>query len=133
MLTIDYSSVAFSGTDQIEIGICDLTGVCTQQELTIELAGEIEVFNAISPNGDGQNEFLLLRYIELLPDTQSNHVSIYNRWGDVVWEGSNYNNQTVVFDGTNKNGKELPSGTYFYKIEFSGSLESKTGFLSLKR
>jgi gliding motility-associated-like protein len=133
MLTIDYSGVAFSGTDQIEIGICDLTGVCTQQELTVELAGEIEVFNALSPNGDGQNEFLLLRYIELLPDTQSNHVSIYNRWGDVVWEGSNYNNQTVVFDGTNKNGKELPSGTYFYKIEYSGSLESKTGFLSLKR
>jgi gliding motility-associated-like protein len=133
VLTIDYAGIAFSGTDKIEIGICDLTGVCTQQELTLELAGEIEVFNALSPNGDGQNEFLLLRYIELLADTQSNQVSIYNRWGDVVWEGSNYNNQTVVFDGTNKNGKELPSGTYFYKIEFSGGLETKTGFLSLKR
>ena len=64
---------------------------------------------------------------------KNNRVTIYNRWGDVVWEGTNYNNSTVVFDGANNNGKELPSGTYFYKIDFSTGLESKTGFLSLKR
>ncbi len=133
LLTIDYTGVPFPGTDNVEIEICDLTGICAQQELTIELEGEVEVFNALSPNNDGANDTFILQYIELFPDTENNRVTIYNRWGDVVWEGTNYNNSTVVFDGVNNNGKELPSGTYFYKIDFSIGLESKTGFLSLKR
>ena len=133
ILTIDYTGIPFPGTDNLEIEICDLTGICTQQNLTIELEGDIEVFNAVSPNNDGSNDTFRIEYIELFPNTEKNHVTIYNRWGDVVWEGANYNNVTVVFDGTNNNGNELPSGTYFYKIDFSGSLESKTGFLSIKR
>ncbi len=133
ILTIDYAGVPFPGTDNVEIEICDLTGICAQQELTIELEGEIEVFNALSPNGDGMNDTFILQYIELFPDTKKNLVTIYNRWGDVVWEGSDYDNSSVVFEGTNTNGKELPSSTYFYKIEFTSGRESKTGYLSLKR
>jgi gliding motility-associated-like protein len=132
-LTIDYTGIPFPGTDNLEIEICDLTGICTQQDLTIQLEGDIEVFNAVSPNNDGSNDTFTIEYIELFTDTEKNQVTIYNRWGDVVWEGANYNNQTVVFDGTDKNGNELPSGTYFFKIDFSSSLKSKTGFLSLKR
>jgi hypothetical protein len=49
------------------------------------------------------------------------------------WEVSDYDNDNNVFTGLNTNGKELPSGTYFYKIEFSGGRESETGYLSLKR
>jgi hypothetical protein len=51
----------------------------------------------------------------------------------VVWEGINYNNQTVVFTGKNKNGQELPSGTYFYKIQFSSGRKSETGYLVIKK
>lgn len=133
ILTIDYTGVLFSGTDHVEVEICDQAGICTQQELTITLEGEFQVFNGLSPNNDGANDKFILQYIELLPDTEKNQVTIYNRWGDIVWEGTDYNNQTVVFEGINKNGKELPSGTYFYKIEFSRGIQTKTGFLSLKR
>ena len=44
--------------------------------------------------------------------TRKNHVAIFNRWGDVVFEVDDYNNDDHVFTGTNKNGKDLPSGTY---------------------
>ncbi len=133
ILTIDYSGLPFPGIDNVEIGICDLTGICTQQEISIELEGDIEVFNAVSPNNDNINDTFTLQYIDLFTDTKKNRVTIFNRWGDVVWEGSDYDNLTVVFDGTNTNGKELPPSTYFYTIDFTSGRKSKTGFLSLKR
>jgi gliding motility-associated-like protein len=134
-LQLDYSGVSFSGTDVVTIRVCDLAGSCTTENLTIEVIGDIEVFNAVSPNGDGLNEFLRIQYIELLARTRSNKVTILNRWGDKVFEIANYDNNTRVFRGLNTNGTELPSGTYYYKIEFTGQdvPPMKTGYLTLKR
>jgi hypothetical protein len=44
----------------------------------------------------------------------------------------NYDNTIRVFKGLTNNGQELPSGTYFYKIEFKGH-GAKTGYLTLKK
>lgn len=52
--------------------------------------------------------------------------------GVAVWKGINYNNDTVVFKGLTNNGNELPSGTYFYKIEV-GNSPVRTGYIILKR
>jgi len=96
--------------------VCDTEGACTEQELTIETGGNITVFNALSPNNDGKNESLIIQYIDVLPTTQENTVTIYNRWGDEVWQGDNYDNTTVVFSGKSKSNNDLPTGIYFYKI-----------------
>lgn len=133
LLTLNYGDVPFFGTDQVIIGVCDLAGECAEQTLTIEVGGDVFVFNALSPNGDGKNETFIIQYIDILPETQSNNVTILNRWGDVVFEIRNYNNTDRVFKGLGKNGQELPSGTYFYKIEFTGGRKTQTGYLSLKR
>ena len=58
---------------------------------------------------------------------------IFNRWGDLVWEARDYNNTTVVFSGVSKGNVDLPSGTYYYKIEFPGGKKTETGYISLKR
>ena len=114
VLTIDYTGVTFSGTDWLEVQVCDLVGVCTVERITIpnvEVGGDnppITVFNGISPNGDGYNDFLVIENIEFYPN---NTVIILNRWGDKVAEFSGYNNQDVVF-----NDASLPSGTYYYHI-----------------
>lgn len=131
-LTIDYSGIAFSGTDRVTLGICDLTNLCTEQAVTIELGGAIKIYNAVSPNGDGKNEIFFIQYIDVLPETQRNTVSIYNRWGDEVFQTKNYNNTSNVFKGESNTGDKLPSGTYFYKIIFASG-KSRTGFLELKR
>jgi gliding motility-associated-like protein len=93
------------------------------------------VYNAVSPNNDAKNEFLFLQYIDALPATRENRVSIYNRWGDKVYEATNYDNAKVKFEGKNSNGNDLPSGTYFFKIDFFGKPKrgQKTGYFSLKR
>lgn len=131
-LILDYGNVSISGTDRVTIRVCDDLGSCTQQELTIEVVGEILIYNAIFPNGDNLNDFFYLQYIDLLEETKSNKVTIFNRWGDEVFSISNYDNDQRIFRGLNNNGKELPSGIYFYKIEFTNR-ESVTGYVSLRR
>ncbi|MEQ1588486.1 MAG: gliding motility-associated C-terminal domain-containing protein, partial [Cyclobacteriaceae bacterium] len=133
ILTLDYAGINFSGTETLSIRACDLAGSCTIQQFEIEVIGDIEVFNALSPNGDNINEKFIIRYIDIIPDTQNNHVTIYNRWGSKVFEVSDYNNTTNVFHGLNDNGGELPSGTYFYKIAFMSGRKSETGYLTLKK
>lgn len=132
-LVLNYGGILFTGEDRITIEVCDLFGVCTQQQLTIQVEGDIIVRTGFSPNGDTRNDFFQIDYIDLFPDTQNNRVTIYNRWGDVAFEISNYDNESRVFTGLSKNGNELPSGTYFYKLEFKSGRPMKTGYLSLKK
>ncbi|MBY0433214.1 MAG: gliding motility-associated C-terminal domain-containing protein [Cyclobacteriaceae bacterium] len=133
ILTIDYSGRPYTGTESIIIEACNTNGFCSQQTLTIEVTGDLIIYNALSPNGDLINPIFLLQNIEVIPETKDNKVTIFNRWGDIVFEVDNYDNITRVFSGQNKSGNELPSGTYFYRIDFSSGLKSKTGFLSLRR
>ncbi len=134
VLQINYVGTSFTGTDLITIQVCDVFSECTSQQFEINVIGEIEIFNAMSANGDMLNPVFLIQNIHLLPDTQNNKVTIYNRWGSKVFEVENYNNTTNVFKGFNDNGNELPSGTYFYKIVFPSTQEKeKTGYLVLKR
>lgn len=132
-LNLDYMGISFSGTDILTIEACDIDANCATQEFTIDVVGEVVVFNAISPNGDNKNEVFFLQYIDLIPNAKNNKVTIFNRWGDVVFEVDNYDNTENVFRGLNKNGNELPSGTYFYRIKFASGLEEKSGFISLKK
>lgn len=132
LLQLDYSNTTFVGAETILLEVCDQLISCTRQALSINVVGELEIYNALSPNGDLKNEIFYIRYIDMLPDTQDNEVSIFNRWGDLVFKVKNYNNQDRVFRGLSNNGNELPSGTYFYRIEFENR-SPLSGYLMLKR
>ncbi len=132
-LTIDYAGKAFVGMDKLTIEICDLAGKCTQQILTVDVIGEIVIYSGISPNGDGLNDFWEIKYIDVLADTKNNKVSLFNRWGDAVFEVENYNNKDRAFKGLNKSGNEVSSGTYYYRIEFASGLAARTGYLSVRK
>ena len=95
------------------------------------IPGAIEVFNGISPNGDGLNDFFEIRNIAALEP--NNTVSIYSRWGDKVFEVENYDNDQKRFIGLNDNGNELTSGVYFYKVKFASGKKEITGYLTIKR
>jgi gliding motility-associated-like protein len=90
----------------------------------------IIVYNALSPNDDGMHDYLEIERIDNYPNSR---VVIMNRWGDIVFEASGYNNTTVRFDGLNNNGNELPPGTYFYQIDLGDGLGTEKGFISLRR
>ena len=73
----------------------------------------IETVTSITPNDDGVNDTWRIIGIEAFPD---NTVTIFNRWGDIVYQEDNYDNDLVIWDGM-LNGKKLGAGTYFYVIE----------------
>jgi hypothetical protein len=58
-----------------------------------------------------------------------------DRWGGVVFNGSNYDNQNVVWQGTNRSGDKVPTGTYFYTISvrYGTEMIEKSGFIELIR
>ncbi|MEK6781260.1 MAG: FG-GAP-like repeat-containing protein [Bacteroidota bacterium] len=130
-LVVDYTGVNFAGTDNLKITVCDAVGACIEQTVTIEVNGDIEVHNGMSPNGDELNKYFELGNIVALEP--NNKVSIYTRWGDKVFEIDNYNNLDRRFEGIGDNGKELVSGIYFYKVEFTSGRKELEGYLTIKR
>ncbi|MCB0492190.1 MAG: BspA family leucine-rich repeat surface protein [Cyclobacteriaceae bacterium] len=133
-LTLNYTNATFSSAqDNISFTICDQLNSCTDVTLQIDLNGEIVVFNGISPNGDGDNDYFFIQNIQVIEP--ANNVTIYNRWGDKVFEIENYDslNPDKRFEGQQNNGKELPSGVYFYKIEFISGRSPLNGYLTLKK
>ncbi len=71
----------------------------------------------ISPNGDNLNDFL---QFDEISEYTNNKLTIYNRWGNIVYQTENYFNN---WDGTS-NGRatinkedKLPEATYFYYLE----------------
>ena len=76
--------------------------------------------------------------IESYPD---NSVRIYNRWGKLVYETSNYDNSGNAFRGiSNGDGAiikddALPVGVYFYVIEYQrmGEVNIRNGYLYVNR
>ncbi len=78
----------------------------------------IIIHHAFSPNKDGLNDTYIIEGIENYPQ---NHVYIFNRWGQRMWDKTGYNNTSIVWDGTDYKGGTLDSGTYFYIIEIDGN------------
>jgi gliding motility-associated-like protein len=71
-----------------------------------------------SPDGDNRNDVWV---IKALP--QNNKVTVFNRWGNLVYSKENYDNTwngMPNVSGTFGSDK-LPQGTYYYIIEFTDS------------
>lgn len=130
VLTVDYTTTNFRGLDKLTIKACDLLNACTENVINIEVLGSdgVVVYNAVAPNSTGDNKFMRITNL-----TESNKVSIYNRWGDQVFSVINYDNQSRRFEGLNDHGTALPSGTYFYRIELADGQQQITGYLTLKQ
>lgn len=107
------------------------------------LDGDVVVYNLVTPDGDGKNDYFIIENINRYPN---NKVEIYNRWGVRVYETTSYdnNNNNNVFRGysdgrvTVNKGSKLPTGTYFYIVAYEYSNENgshmikKSGYLHLE-
>jgi len=103
---------------------------------------DIVIHNAFTPNGDGLNEYFSIENIEQFECYPNNKVEIYNRWGILVYDTKQYDNAANSFKGisegraTVSKESELPTGTYFYIIEWTasdGTTVKKDGYLYLSR
>ncbi len=89
-----------------------------------------QIPNAISPNGDGVNDYFIVPDLESNPDLK-NELIVFDRFGQVVYTASPYRND---WDGIFENTLgPLPEGTYFYTLEIENNPRKLSGFIELKR
>ncbi len=94
-----------------------------------------KVYNLVEPSSNGFYDSL---QIDGLRDIFVNfNLSIYNRWGNLVWKG---NNKTESWkgdanEGTRILGNQLSEGTYYYILELNDPdyPNPMNGFIYLKR
>ncbi|WP_294677861.1 gliding motility-associated C-terminal domain-containing protein [uncultured Fluviicola sp.] len=79
----------------------------------IEIFQDISVPNIITPNGDGTNDFFLIKTAGI----KSYDLVIVNRWGNTVFKSSD---PTVIWDGKS-DGQPVAEGVYFYKLKASSA------------
>jgi len=115
---------------------CDQDGVPNYQDPFSCTGFTVPV--VFTPNGDGQNDQLIIEGLEEYPQ---NFVRIINRWGAVVWENNGYDNDLILFEGfANRSvvvrgakGNKLPDGTYFYFLNPNDGRGVQKGFFTIKR
>ncbi|MGY6562335.1 MAG: gliding motility-associated C-terminal domain-containing protein [Luteibaculaceae bacterium] len=109
-------SLSFSSTPDTLVNFCGVRFPHFQEIFTLEVAAEpcffegIDLFlsapNVITPNNDGVNDFFVIQNLSSI--TSPVTLQIFNRWGRVVFESNQYQNNFA--------GERLPDGVYFYVI-----------------
>ncbi len=140
----DYSYTpdpGYCGLDSFAYQACDnsLPSLCATAWIYIDVACDSAVTvtdlfipEGFSPNGDGINDLYVIRGIDNYP---KNTFTIFNRWGNRVYEAKPYQN---TWDGTSQFGimvgtNQLPAGTYFYVLDLGDGSGIIKGYIYLNR
>jgi gliding motility-associated-like protein len=110
----------------------DTESACpSETEVTIDLndecivlpcgAEDVEISKAVTANGDQWNEFFTVSGIEDCGFTVE--VQIFNRWGAMIFESKNYQNNWNGFAHNSSVGgsDKVPTGTYYYIVKLNNS------------
>jgi gliding motility-associated-like protein len=121
------------GSSNGTISVVAVANGCTSPASALQVKLKLFIADVITPNKDGKND----KWLIMRPSTLSIGVTVYNRWGQIVYKEGDYQNS---FDGTGTGsflGKELPAGTYYFLVDITdktnGSKSVQKGYLTLKR
>jgi gliding motility-associated-like protein len=122
--------VLIPGENTIDVVVTAEDGV-TKETYTIAVykglaPDALVINNVLSPNGDGKNDFWVIKDIELYPN---NKVTVYDRAGRIVYSKNSYSNE---WDGS-YSGSPLNNDTYYYLIDLGDNLPRIKGFITMIR
>ncbi len=125
----------FEGTVLIEYMLCACSS-CETGEIIIDVNNdelEFIIPGAISPNGDGVNDFFYIQNTEFAGRYDNLKVIIFNANGGMVYKQENWDN-TTTWDGT-AYSEPVPEGVYFYVLQFEGenTYLQRSGYFELRR
>jgi PKD repeat protein len=124
--TGNYSVVAFNEfcSDSVNIFInLDTLPDVEEPEIIIKN-------NILTPDlVDGANDVLFIQDLGLY--SKPVYLSIYNKWGQLVYENQQYTN-LGGFTGSDNNGNKLDAGTYYYIVKCEGR-KGGSGFVDIIR
>lgn len=96
---------------------------------------DVTIPNGFSPNGDGINDCFRVAGGE---NAVTGEITVLDRYNNVVFESKAFKGVGDLdqcsgwWDGRTSSGKELPTGTYFYKLTLNGDKVYK-GYVVLKK
>jgi gliding motility-associated-like protein/uncharacterized repeat protein (TIGR01451 family) len=100
-----------------------------ENEPTPVILDPLVIPKGYSPNGDGVHDNFYIRGLTRL----TADVLIYNRWGNLVYQQRNYQNNWNGHSNTGlRVNSELPDGTYYYIIKLNDNRKF-AGYLTLAR
>jgi gliding motility-associated-like protein len=107
---------------QVKVDLLDTNNCRLTEFISIQSFDAIPELNVFTPNGDGINDVLVFKYLDLFTE---NSLRLYDRWGKKAYEKENYANDWSP--------KDLINGTYFYVLEIKNPAYNKTftGYLDL--
>lgn len=110
--SVEYSSSVI-GENIVTVTATDECDLQFSTDMIVNIINcKVDLVNVITPNGDNKNDFLTFKGIKNFP---KNRLVVSNRWGRVIFEADNYQN--------NWNGGDASEGTYFYILELNNSKE----------
>ncbi len=124
-LTVTNTSCSSFSSSNVTVVIND----CSTDTSTVL---DFNIPEGFSPNNDGINDLFVIRGIDRFP---ANTFTIFNRWGDQIFEASPYKNE---WDGKSSTGirvggDDLPVGTYFYLLDLGDGSEIYKGTIYLNK
>jgi gliding motility-associated-like protein len=106
----------YQSTDYILI-VIDQNGCENSDTVSVILDGALYVPNAFTPNGDGINDFFVIRGV----DIKDFQLFIFDRWGLLIFETDDMN---AHWDGSYK-GEPVQLDTYVWKVEYADFQKNK--------
>lgn len=96
------------GTHTITLTITTADGCTSSYAMTYTIIPEeVVIPNVFTPNGDGSNDRFVIENVQYYENT----LTVYNRWGQAIYEIANYKNQWQALG--------VPDGTYYYVLHLA--------------
>ncbi|MEO9871554.1 PKD domain-containing protein [Ekhidna sp.] len=110
------------------VTVTDDNGCQSTDQVMVSLREDFQVVatNVFTPDGNGQNDQWVIPNVDAFDQVQ---VKVYDRYGVLVFEDNDYQNNWEGTRGTDI----LPDGTYYYLITFPGTDINYSGALTLLR
>lgn len=118
--------IIVSNLGQYFVVVKDFRGCRGEDNTRVERRCPVTAFfpNTFTPNADGHNDTFRVTGTDILVFS----IKIYNRWGQLVFEGKHLND---IWDGS-FNGAPAPTGTYVYTAQYSGYYKKRLQQFSTK-
>jgi len=123
----------YKGADKFtyKLAYADCPDIFKTAEVVLDVnndnVDDCNIPNIITPNDDDENDVLIIPCADSYPESE---LTVYNRWGSVVYNERNYKNK---WKGT-YNGDLLPAGTYYYTYKLKPSdSKCKVGYVTIVR
>lgn len=105
------AEITVTKTGVYSVIVTDSNGCSSSDSASVMVivVDEFTAVDVITPNGDNINDLWIIKDVGYFSPVE---VSIYNRYGDLLYSSADYKND---WDGT-RNGENLPEGAYYYIV-----------------